>query len=246
MSGETTETLTAEQQFACALADFQQELPSVRKENTATVRSDKGNYSYAYADLTDISEAALPLLAKHGLSFTAAPTVTDHGFVLRYALLHTAGHREGGDFPLPDASKYGAQQIGSWLTYSRRYALCAVTGIAPGGDDDDAEKAKDARAADPLPRAPRTRGATTRQTAEQLGDPVTRPDEFAAPVTDGEWLAGIRTRLEACGSVAEVRGLWTETAAVHHAGKLTDEDRAEFEAAMTARMAELKPQAVAG
>jgi hypothetical protein len=34
---------TPEQEFAAALAAFQSDVPAIRKENTATVRSDKGN-----------------------------------------------------------------------------------------------------------------------------------------------------------------------------------------------------------
>ena len=36
------------------------------------------------------------------------------------------------------------QDIGKAITYARRYALCAVTGLAPGGDDDDGKSATDA------------------------------------------------------------------------------------------------------
>lgn len=235
---------TAEQLFAQALAAFQQDLPAIRKDNTATVRSDKGNYSYAYADLTDISEAAMPLLAKQGLSFSATPTMTDHGFVLRYALIHEGGHREGGDFPLPDASKFGAQQIGSWLTYARRYALCAVTGLAPGGDDDDGEKAKDARASDPLPRAPRRPNATERKTAEQA---QSEPDPWAtaspAPeperVTDTVWIEDFRRRVDAAGSASELRGLQGEANGQWSQHKLSREDAAALRTEVDARMKEL-------
>lgn len=234
---------TAEQLFAQALAAFQQDLPAIRKDNTATVRSDKGNYSYAYADLTDISEAAMPLLAKQGLSFSATPTMTDHGFVLRYALIHEGGHREGGDFPLPDASKFGAQQIGSWLTYARRYALCAVTGLAPGGDDDDGEKAKDARASDPLPRAPRTRGATTRHTAETLP----REDDWSTPApeakTDEKWIKDFRERLVRCGDVAEMDKFDDEARDIFHKSRLTVDDARALREEVAQRKADLQAEA---
>lgn len=208
--------------FADALAAFQAEMPLIRKGQTATVKSDKGSYSYDYADLTDITEHVAPVLAKHGLSWTATPTLTDGGaFVLRYALLHRGGHRECGDYPLPDPSRSSAQQIGSALTYARRYALCAVTGVAPGGDDDDGEKAADARArsphAAPEPPAPQR-------------------------VTDRDWMAGFDPRITAAASVSEVRGLWAEMKAQHAAGRLTDDDRAALEAALTARSDELKPE----
>lgn len=136
--------MSAEAEFATALAAFQAELPNVSKDQTARA----GSYSYSFADLTKITEAALPLLARHGLSWTAMPTLLpDLGFVLHCSLLHVGGHREDGNYPLPDQSKHSAQEIGSALTYARRYALCAATGIAPGGEDDDGQAASQARSA---------------------------------------------------------------------------------------------------
>lgn len=129
------------EQYVEALAAFQAEMPHVGKDQTATVRSDKGNYSYDYADLTTITETLLPLLVEHGLAWSAVPDVTEHGFVLRFRLAHRAGHAEGGCYPLPDPARATPQAIGSAITYARRYALCAITGLAPGGDDDDGAKA---------------------------------------------------------------------------------------------------------
>jgi hypothetical protein len=138
--------------FNEALAEFQKAVPTIGKDQTANA----GQYTYSYADLTTIAAKALPLLAEHGLSFTALPTMSEHGFVLRYALRHKAGHCEEGLYPLPDPVKANAQQIGSAITYGRRYSLCAVTGIAPGGEDDDGAAAKPAHAQQrPAPETPR-------------------------------------------------------------------------------------------
>lgn len=138
--------------LAEALAAFQAEIPTVRKGNTADVKSDRGSYSYSYADLSDITEKAMPLLGKHGLSFTAKPTfVADLGFVLVYELRHDSGDFDGGTYPLPNPST-PAQQMGSAITYARRYTLCSVTGIAPGGDDDDAGAIQQLQYGPPQPR----------------------------------------------------------------------------------------------
>lgn len=123
---DKTETL------ASALAAFQAELPRLGKGNTA----DAGTYKYKYADLADVSMAVLPLLGKHGLSFSAKPTLDASGkFVLEYALRHSSGESDGGSYPLPTGRP---QEVGSAITYARRYALSAMTGIAPDGDDDGA------------------------------------------------------------------------------------------------------------
>lgn len=145
--------------FNKALTHFQAEIPHVGKDQTAEVPMKAGgSYSYSYADLTLITDKALPLLAKHGLSFTAFPTMGEYGFVLKYSLRHVDGHVEDGFYPLPDASKTSPQEIGSAITYARRYSLCAVTGIAPGGEDDDGQTASASRSAprrtaDPLAQA---------------------------------------------------------------------------------------------
>ena len=134
--------------LATALAAFQAELPTIGKGNTATVRSDKGNYSYKYADLADVSAKVLPLLAKHGLSFSTKPTLDESGrFVLEYTLRHSSGEADTGSYPLSTGT---AQAVGSLITYARRYVLCAITGVAPDQDDDGAT-ASDVRT-EPLPR----------------------------------------------------------------------------------------------
>ena len=111
-----------------ALVAFQAELPDVSKGSTNPAFKSK------YADLADVTKAVFPVLAKHGLAFTTAPDDTGDGLVLRYALVHTSGEAIRGVWPLPDGAK--AQELGSWITYGRRYCLSAVTGVTPDEDDD--------------------------------------------------------------------------------------------------------------
>ena len=134
--------------LAEALAQLQGHLPRVAKTNPGQA----GAAKYLYADLTDVSEAILPLMAKLGLSFTACPTIWTDQFVLAYQLLHTGGEAVSGWYPLP--ANGSPQQIGAAITYARRYTLCAVTGLAPGGDDDDAQSAE--RAHQEAAQLPRT------------------------------------------------------------------------------------------
>lgn len=123
--------------LAAALAAFQAELPHIGKDNLAVVKSDKGSYKYTYADLSDVSAVVLPAMARHGLSFSAKPTLDDADrFVLEYTLRHVGGEADVGRYPLPATGT--AQQVGSAITYARRYALCAVAGVAPDEDDDGA------------------------------------------------------------------------------------------------------------
>jgi len=135
--------MTEPSSLAAALAAFQADLPRVSKAS----RGNRGRY----ADLADVSMKVLPLLAAHGLSWSACPTVTDGGmFVLRYALRHASGESTGGDYPLP-APTEPPQTLGSAVTYAKRYALCAVTGVAPDDDDDDGAHATENHHAQPAP-----------------------------------------------------------------------------------------------
>lgn len=123
-------------ELATALAAFQAELPAIGKNETARVVTAKGSYSYSYASLGDISRVVLPLLGKHGLSWMTLPTINElNKFVLRYVLLHSSGQYETGEYPLSGGTP---QEIGSAITYARRYTLCSVTGVAPDEDDDGA------------------------------------------------------------------------------------------------------------
>jgi hypothetical protein len=134
---DTTHAAKAPQSLAEALSALQAKLPRVAKENTAKVDTKTGGgYSYKYADLTDVTEAIMPLMTALGLAFTCCPTIWTDRFVLAYQLLHTGGESVSGWYPLPSSGT--SQDIGKAITYARRYALCAVTGLAPGGDDDDA------------------------------------------------------------------------------------------------------------
>ena len=138
----------SESGLAAALAAVQASLPSIAKSETAEVEGTTKagrpfKYKYSYADLATISKAVLPLLGANGLAWIARPTLREDGkFVLAYELLHISGESRAGDYPLTGVT---AQEMGSAISYARRYALCSVTGIAPEEDDDDGASASKRR-----------------------------------------------------------------------------------------------------
>ncbi len=154
--------------LAAALAALQAALPRIGKDAAAIVQGESKQgksftYGYKYADLPALTRAVMPLLASHGLAFTACPTMTEIGgkpmFVLRYMLLHESGEQVSGDYPLASGTP---QAMGGQITYARRYALCAVTGVAPDEDDDDAAEAEaQAREMRRLPPEVDVHGAAT-------------------------------------------------------------------------------------
>lgn len=146
--------------LATALALVQTKLPTIVKHQTATVKSEKASFTYDYADLADVSEAILPLLGDAGLAWICRPTFNAEGkFVLAYSLVHISGEREDGYYPLPNSGT--PQAMGAAISYARRYCLCAVTGAAPKGDDDDAASVPKATTAQRQARPRQTPAAAT-------------------------------------------------------------------------------------
>lgn len=126
--------MTELKNLAAALAAFQAEMPTVHKGKTAKVATKSGgSYSYDYADLADVSAAAMPLLTKHGLSFLARPRAGERGWEVCGMLLHDSGEHVEAALPLHGGT---AQEIGSSLTYARRYLMGCLTGIVTDADDD--------------------------------------------------------------------------------------------------------------
>ncbi len=135
--------------LASALAAFQADIPTPAKDSSATIPSAKGaGYKYDYASLDKITPLILGKLAEVGIAYTAAPDLTEIGFGLRAKLVHESGDEFGGFYPLGNPNN-PAQAIGAAITYARRYALLALTGVAPGGEDDDGASATEAQAKAP-------------------------------------------------------------------------------------------------
>lgn len=131
-------------QLNAALAAFQAELPKMSKDETAKVKSEKANYTYGYAGLDQFVEVVEPVLGRHGLAVTSLTTFDAQGnFILEVRLVHESGEELGpAIWPLPDPRRYGPQDIGSSMTYGRRYLGWGLTGTFPGGEDDDGAKAQ--------------------------------------------------------------------------------------------------------
>jgi len=194
--------------LAKALAQFQAELPTLRKDEDAKVKGqtrDGRDYdrSYKYADLAQVVETVLPILGKHGLAVTSRTTVVNDALVLRVSLVHESGEREDGYWPLPSGPKIGPQDLGSAMTYGRRYLTLALTGTYPGGEDDDGAKAQqsaresweDARPRDerPVSAPPTAQQKNWSQASDvdvlRLVQPMpTAPIDKAVQVYD--WMAG--------------------------------------------------------
>lgn len=118
--------------IAAALSAFQGEMPTVTKATAGQV----GPRKYNYADLADVMKAAAPILSKHGLAYSCRTERIEGGqYELVGMLLHSSGETLIGAFPLFGNSP---QELGSSITYGRRYLLGCLTGIVTDDDDDGA------------------------------------------------------------------------------------------------------------
>lgn len=96
--------------------------PKKNKENT--------HYGNDYADLTNVLDAVLPAFHANGLTITQ--WLNDS--CLTTFLLHSSGQFISTEGNIPTHTN--AQQLGSALTYLRRYTVQALGGVAAEVDDD--------------------------------------------------------------------------------------------------------------
>lgn len=98
------------------------------------------HFKSKYADLAAVIELVRKPLTDNGLAFTQTTYYdAQEGMRLETTLLHTSGQWLRSDYPLPVNAT--PQQMGSALTYARRYSLSAITGTA-ADEDDDGDKAE--------------------------------------------------------------------------------------------------------
>jgi hypothetical protein len=151
---------------------------TVKKTAEGALRAGRAD---KYADLGEYNRVVLTALNELGVIWTCLPTLSGENFVLAYSLKHVpSGTEKVGEFPLP---KSEPQKMGSAITYGRRYALGAVTGVTAEGEDDDGNVASGRQQAQRAAQQGRSR-----QQPAQEGRPVQRAERPASgrPPLPGE------------------------------------------------------------
>lgn len=125
--------------LAAALSKAQGQMKGALKD------AENPYFKSSYADLASVWEACRKALSDNELSVAQ---VTDFGpngeLILNTILMHSSGEKLVGSMPVMIGEKATAQQVGSAITYARRYALSAMVGVAP--EDDDGNKASEVAA----------------------------------------------------------------------------------------------------
>lgn len=168
------------------------ELRDITRDNVA----DTGSYKYRYADLASAAQQAREVLAKHDLGIQQSAHGEQLGSVsITTRVWHTSGQWIESD-PLTMPAKGGPQDVGSAISYGRRYALMAFLGLAT--DDDDGAGAQRAaeEAAKPHPNSERVASVMAdmrKLTDTAKADMKTWADgrklSGAALLADEQWLA---------------------------------------------------------
>lgn len=134
-------------ELATALAKAQAEIQPAPKDATNPFFKSK------YASLPAIREAIREVFGKHGLAVVQKPSVVDGKLVLSTLLLHSSGqHLECGELAA-EVDLGNPQQLGSAITYFRRYSLAALSQTV-ADEDDDGEAATRPRKPAPPKRKP--------------------------------------------------------------------------------------------
>src|ERR1700758_3763009 len=105
-------------QLATALAKAQGAMQN------AVMNRTNPHFKSKYADLSSVLEAIRAPLSSSGLSVVQTMQVGERGMILKTTLMHASGQFISTEYPLPSTQK--PHEMGSALTYARRYSLAAL------------------------------------------------------------------------------------------------------------------------
>jgi ERF superfamily len=108
------------------------------QSNMSNVAKDANNpfFKSKYAPLDTIQQMIKKPLSDAGLGYTQYPTSEG----LKTVLFDENGNTLEGSYPMVLTGK--PQEVGSAMTYAKRYSLVGILGIIVGGDDDDGNLAQ--------------------------------------------------------------------------------------------------------
>lgn len=190
-----------------AVAKAQGEIEGAKKDST------NPHFKSSYADLASVRDVTREPLAKNGLAILQWPRTTEGGVEIETILTHSSGQFMSGVLWLP-CGKFDAQGIGSAITYGRRYALMAVTGVAPVDDDGNAAVASGGGSRPPAQRSQGWAGSHGDVDEADRGLTDNAPKFTAGQITRmKKWLEGAHGTIKLTGqTVQTLDAFWKENA----------------------------------
>lgn len=163
------------------------EVPNFVTDLTANITGNSGKRTYKYLNLATILKTIKPVFEKHGLAFSQRVTFDNTGearqVIGKVETIIFDDKEQMVACSYPFFVTGDPQQVGSAITYARRYSLYAVLGIFPDKDDDGAYAKQRYDTADrPI-------------SAEQYAELVKAMDSHNIPVeARGEFISGTLNR----------------------------------------------------
>lgn len=213
----TVRARQAKEAWYSAMAEFQRLCPSVEKTKVAKIRTrNGGEYSYKFAPLDEIMGKILPVMGPLGLSVGFRVKHEPNQVVATCIVSHELGHAEDSGpvhMPIPPAQDNNAganpmQRVGIATSYAKRYALLAVTGIAPEDDPDGRTGDSDPEPQRTVTRPQRASASQSPPAGDEPPPPGDEPREPAKAAPGCEW-KGTLTALETQTGTKKNGQKWT-------------------------------------
>lgn len=136
----------AKRAFTEAMTAFKGEKIEIFKRKHVQFETRTGGITdYKHAELSDVVEAIVPMLTKHGLSHRWDCEQREGKMFVSCIVTHRLGHSERLTLEAPydgSGGKNPIQAIASAKSYLERYSLLGITGLATKGEDDDGRSAQ--------------------------------------------------------------------------------------------------------
>lgn len=114
-----------------AFIEFQKEFKGMKPDATNPF------FKSSYITLDGILETVRPILSKHGLAILQEATGEDGSVIVKTYLIHESGQiYQTEPLAMTPQKANDPQQMGSCITYAKRYQLAALLGICESVDDD--------------------------------------------------------------------------------------------------------------
>jgi len=146
------------------------------------------HFKNRYATLGSILNAIRVPLAKNGIAPVQTVSMANGMVTVTTSLIHSSGQaiEDVAMFPLPNNAT--VQQMGSCITYLRRYALAAIVGIV-GDEDDDGENDRATRLTPVRDAFKPTQARGAAEVPAKKPAPAATPAQPAQAEPIGDWIA---------------------------------------------------------
>lgn len=150
-----------------ALAKAQAKMQTVEKSNQVKMElRNGGRVQYNYAELSDVQAAVTDAFKDEGLSYAQPLGRHNDKEMMTTIVMHSSGQWLASEMPLPPFFKtftdhktgelktnpMTPQEIGSLITYFRRYCLASAVGVAQSDDDGNAANGNTVQEIAPKPQ----------------------------------------------------------------------------------------------